>query len=81
MNVGTVEDVVPLDPSLVKGSHGLPVKEAEDRPISGERVEGGWRSLWYSGEGTSAVDFDGEHKVQAVWFVPLVRGQRGGLGP
>jgi hypothetical protein len=26
-------DVVPLDPGLVKGSHGLPVGLAEDRPV------------------------------------------------
>jgi predicted AlkP superfamily pyrophosphatase or phosphodiesterase len=26
-------DVVPLDPSLVKGSHGVPVADAQDRPV------------------------------------------------
>jgi predicted AlkP superfamily pyrophosphatase or phosphodiesterase len=26
-------DVVPLDPSLVKGSHGVPVSDAQDRPV------------------------------------------------
>jgi predicted AlkP superfamily pyrophosphatase or phosphodiesterase len=29
----TLFDVVPLDPSLVKGSHGLPVPDAQDRPV------------------------------------------------
>jgi predicted AlkP superfamily pyrophosphatase or phosphodiesterase len=29
----TLFDVVPLDPGLVKGSHGLPAAEAEDRPV------------------------------------------------
>ncbi len=29
----TLFDVVPLDPSLVKGSHGLPVREPLDRPL------------------------------------------------
>lgn len=29
----TLFDVVPLDPSLVKGSHGLPVAQAEDQPV------------------------------------------------
>jgi predicted AlkP superfamily pyrophosphatase or phosphodiesterase len=29
----TLFDVVPLNPSLVKGSHGLPVAAAEDRPV------------------------------------------------
>jgi hypothetical protein len=26
-------DVVPLDPSLVRGSHGLPARDAADRPL------------------------------------------------
>ncbi|HYT92628.1 MAG TPA: hypothetical protein VEL76_28185 [Gemmataceae bacterium] len=50
-------------------------------PATGEHVEGGWRCIWYSREGTVAVDFDGEGKVRAVRFVPLARGQRGGPGP
>ena len=29
----TLFDVVPLDPTLVRGSHGLPAALAEDRPI------------------------------------------------
>jgi hypothetical protein len=29
----TLLDVVPLDPSLVKGSHGLPARAPEDRPV------------------------------------------------
>ena len=29
----TLFDVIPLDPTLVKGSHGLPATRAEDRPI------------------------------------------------
>jgi predicted AlkP superfamily pyrophosphatase or phosphodiesterase len=29
----TLFDVVPLDPALVKGSHGVPVPDAEDRPL------------------------------------------------
>ncbi len=29
----TLFDVVPLDPGLVKGSHGAPVAEAQDRPV------------------------------------------------
>jgi hypothetical protein len=29
----TLFDVVPLDPSLVQGSHGLPVADAQDRPV------------------------------------------------
>jgi hypothetical protein len=29
----TLFDVVPLDPALVRGSHGLPAALAEDRPI------------------------------------------------
>jgi predicted AlkP superfamily pyrophosphatase or phosphodiesterase len=29
----TLFDVVPLDPSLVKGSHGVPARHFEDRPI------------------------------------------------
>ncbi len=29
----TLFDVVPLDPSLVKGSHGLPVADPQDRPV------------------------------------------------
>jgi predicted AlkP superfamily pyrophosphatase or phosphodiesterase len=29
----TLFDVVPLDPSLVRGSHGLPAAEATDRPL------------------------------------------------
>jgi len=29
----TLFDVIPLDPTLVKGSHGLPAVQAEDRPI------------------------------------------------
>lgn len=29
----TLFDVIPLDPSLVKGSHGLPASRDEDRPI------------------------------------------------
>ena len=29
----TLFDVVPLDPSLVRGSHGLRAARAEDRPI------------------------------------------------
>ncbi len=29
----TLFDVVPLDPSLVKGSHGVPAARAEDRPL------------------------------------------------
>jgi predicted AlkP superfamily pyrophosphatase or phosphodiesterase len=29
----TLFDVVPLDPALVKGSHGLPASRAEDQPI------------------------------------------------
>ena len=29
----TLLDVVPLDPSLVKGSHGLPANDEADRPI------------------------------------------------
>ena len=29
----TLFDVVPLDPTLVRGSHGLPAADADDRPI------------------------------------------------
>ncbi len=29
----TLFDVVPLDPGLVKGSHGLPAADAQDRPV------------------------------------------------
>jgi hypothetical protein len=29
----TLFDVVPLDPSLVRGSHGLPARRPEDRPV------------------------------------------------
>jgi predicted AlkP superfamily pyrophosphatase or phosphodiesterase len=29
----TLFDVIPLDPSLVRGSHGLPAREIHDRPI------------------------------------------------
>ena len=29
----TLFDVVPLDPSLVRGSHGLPAADLEDRPV------------------------------------------------
>jgi predicted AlkP superfamily pyrophosphatase or phosphodiesterase len=29
----TLFDVIPLDPSLVRGSHGLPAREALDRPL------------------------------------------------
>jgi hypothetical protein len=29
----TLFDVVPLDPSIVRGSHGLPVADAADRPL------------------------------------------------
>jgi hypothetical protein len=29
----TVFDVVPLDPGIVRGSHGLPVADPLDRPI------------------------------------------------
>ena len=29
----TLFDVVPLDPHLVKGSHGIPARRFEDRPL------------------------------------------------
>jgi hypothetical protein len=29
----TLFDVIPLDPALVRGSHGLPAARPEDRPI------------------------------------------------
>jgi len=31
--IGTLADVVPLDPSLVRGSHGLSVTDPADRPV------------------------------------------------